>query len=30
VADDLLLVEREYHSVWTVRLPDTLAKISRK
>jgi len=29
VGDDLLLVEREYHSLWTVRLPETLAKLGR-
>jgi outer membrane protein assembly factor BamB len=30
VGDDLLLVEREYHSLWTVRLPDTFANPGAK
>ena len=30
ISDDLLLVEREYHSLWTVRLPEILANPAAK
>ncbi|HET6930904.1 MAG TPA: hypothetical protein VFI45_11340 [Candidatus Acidoferrum sp.] len=30
ISDDLVLVEREYHSVWTVRLPGVLASTAAK